>query len=129
MAKLADKPLTKKEAAIGVAASIYHYKWIAHSIGVSEDTLKRMRDDDPEFADRLNQERARFIDKNMRKARPEFLLESADREIFGARAKIELDTTNPIRMMVEKFGLDKIEGGDDGKDDGDVQVSSPEDAQ
>lgn len=120
---LAEKQAKQKELALGLAPTIFHYKWIARGAGITDDTLKKFRDEDPEFSEQLELERTRFIDKNMKRARPEFLLESADREIFGAKAKLEIGTTNPIRMMVEKFGLDKIEGGnDDGQETDESQT-------
>jgi len=127
--KLEEKQAKAKELSLAVASRIYHYKWIAASVGITEDTLKNYRDADKEFSDKLEVERSRFIENNMRKARPEFLLESADREIFGAKSKIEVEQRDPITLMIKKFGLDNIEGGeDDRENDGDVQESSPEHA-
>ena len=36
---LAEKQAEQKQLAIAVASSIYHYKWIAASVGISEDAL------------------------------------------------------------------------------------------
>jgi hypothetical protein len=129
---LAEKQAKIKELAVAVASRIYHYKWIAASVGISEKTIIEWRKADPNFESQLDQARAEFIDKNMKKARPEFLLESADRDIFGQKAKIEVEQRDPITLMIKKFGLDNIEksegGKDDGQNDGDVPVSSPENA-
>jgi len=40
-----------------------------------------------------------------------------------------VELRDPITLMIKKFGLDNIEGGeDDRENDGDVQESSPEHA-
>ena len=80
---ITDKKELTKNAALQIASSLYHYKWIAAAVMISEDTMKRYRDEDKEFADRLDQERARFIASNMKKARADFLLQTADRATFG----------------------------------------------
>jgi hypothetical protein len=100
---LAEKQAEQKQLAIAVASSIYHYKWIAASVGISEDALKIWRDSDKDFSDRLNQERSRFINKNMRKARPDFLLETADRETFGRKQEVAV-TGNAIQAIIDKYG-------------------------
>ena len=100
---LAEKQAEQKQLAIAVATSIYHYKWIAASVGISEDALKIWRDSDKDFSDRLNQERSRFINKNMRKARPDFLLETADRETFGRKQEVAV-TGNAIQAIIDKYG-------------------------
>jgi len=52
--------------------------------------LQRWREADPDFDGQLNQARSDFINKNMRKAKPEFLLETADREIFGRKEQVNV---------------------------------------
>jgi len=86
--KVAERQAEQKKLALAVATSIYHYKWIAASVGITEDALKMWRDADKEFSDNLEQSRSQFINKNMRKAKPDFLLETADREIFGRKQDI-----------------------------------------
>ena len=100
---LAEKQAETKKLAIAVATSIYHYKWIAASVGISERTLLDWRTDDKDFCDRLDQARAEFINKNMRKARPDFLLETADRETFGRKQEVAV-TGNAIQAIIDKYG-------------------------
>lgn len=80
--------LTKVEALIH-AESFYHYKLIARAAGITDETLKTYRDEDEEFSQQLEQARARFLNKNMRKARPEFLLERLEPEYFKLRQETE----------------------------------------
>lgn len=122
---LAEKHAKQKELALAVATSIYHYKWIAASIGISERTLENWRKDDKEFCDRLDQARAEFINKNMRKAKPDFLLQTADRETFGLKQEVELKG-NIVQDILKGYGL-KGES-DDRKIDDSINGSSQDQA-
>ena len=120
---LAEKQAKTKELAVSVAERIYHYKWVAASVGIGEKTMIEWRKADPDFDSRLDQARAVFISNNMRKARPEFLLESADRATFGQKAQLEMSSgDSPIQVLLKAYGIDPIkisEGeSDDRKDDG-----------
>jgi len=101
--KVAVRQAEQKTLAIAVATSIYHYKWIAASVGITEDALKMWRDADKDFSDRLEQSRSQFINKNMRKAKPDFLLETADRETFGRKQEVAV-TGNAIQAIIDKYG-------------------------
>lgn len=65
----------------------------------------------------------RNLDKDIKNA--QWYLERKKKDEFSPRTELGGTESNPIRMMIEKFGLDK-EDDDDRKDDGDVQVPSPE---
>lgn len=104
--KVAVRQAEQKQLAIAVATSIYHYKWIAASVGVDEKTITNWREADPDFSYQLDQARAEFINKNMRKARPDFLLETADRKTFGKQEKVELIIdTDPVAEILKAAGL------------------------
>ena len=103
ISKVAARQAEQKTLAIAVASSIYHYKWIAASVGIDEETFRRWRENDADFEGRLNQERSHFINKNMRKARPDFLLETADRETFGRKQEVAV-TGNAIQAIIDKYG-------------------------
>jgi hypothetical protein len=103
ISKVAARQAEQKTLAIAVASSIYHYKWIAASVGIDEETFRRWRENDADFEGRLNQERSHFINKNMRKARPDFLLETADRETFGRKQEVAV-TGNAIQEIIDKYG-------------------------
>lgn len=79
-----DDTKQAKAIAIGVAEQVYHYKLIARSVNRDEDTLLNWRKNDPVFSDRLQEARTRFLHKKMKIAKPEFLLERLEPEIFGA---------------------------------------------
>lgn len=90
--------LTKTQALIH-AESFYHYKLIARASGVSEDQLKRYRTDDKDFADELEQARTRFINKNMKRARPEFLLERLEPELFKERKELDANINGNVQFI------------------------------
>jgi hypothetical protein len=77
-----------KAAAIAAAETAYHYRIVARAIGRDEDTLIDWRKKDPEFSERLEEARFRFLNKQIRKAKPEFLLERLEPEIFKQRTDI-----------------------------------------
>ena len=117
--KVAVRQAEQKALAIAVATSIYHYKWIAASVGITEDALRIWREEDTDFSARLDQERSQFINKNMRKARPDFLLETADRETFGRKDKVDITLeTNPVAEILKAAGLTGGENANRSNDDG-----------
>lgn len=110
---LTDELKDQLEAA---AEAVFHYKYIAKLCGISHDALEDYRKLDEDLAFRLDQARARFIRNNMRKAKPEFLLQTSDRDVFGDRRTIVIE--NPQAILLEAYGV--TEGGKligEGEDD------------
>jgi hypothetical protein len=94
-----EKIAELKIAAIASAEVAYHYKIIANSIGYTEDALKMWRDEDQVFSDALEQGRSRFLAKQMKKARPEFLLERLEPEIFKQRTESDVKVEMPKPIL------------------------------
>lgn len=117
-----------KEQLVAAAEAVFHYKYTAKLCGISHDALEDYRKQDEDLAFRLDQARARFIKNNMRKAKPEFLLQTSDRETFGDRRTIVVE--NPQSVLLEAYGVTvdgKMmieEGEDDTKTDDPVSGSS-----
>ena len=82
MSKVEQRIAEQKERAIEYYGAMPVYKYAAAFAGVTEDTLKNWRDNDPSFSDRLKIAKAEFIRKHGGKAKPEFLLERLDRDTF-----------------------------------------------
>jgi hypothetical protein len=80
-----------KAIAVAAAETVYHYKLIGRAVGRSEDALRVWRDEDEDFSARLEQGRSRFIEKNMKAAKPEFLLERLEPELFKERKEEVVD--------------------------------------
>lgn len=128
---IVDKKAFAKQAAVGIASNLFHYRWIAAAVGITEDTLKNYRDEDKEFSEQLDQARAQFIAKNVKKARPEFLLQTADRATFGEQKKVIIEDS--MDRLLEAYGVTQDgklieEGGNDLKIDEPVQSSSQDQA-
>ncbi len=98
---LEEKQAQQKKACIVQGEFLYHYRLISRSVGISEDTLKIWRDNDTEFSEQLEQSRVRFIDKHMKQARPEFLLERLEPEIFKERKEVEANF-NEVELSAEQ---------------------------
>lgn len=92
-----------KEQILNSAKVIYHYKWIAASVGIAERTLENWRNEDKDFCGQLDQARSEFIRENLKRAKPDFKLETADREIFGRKQEVEV-TGNAIQAIIDKYG-------------------------
>lgn len=90
--------LTKTQALIH-AESFYHYKLIARASGITDDTIKKYRDEDPLFSEELEKARTRFLSKNMKKARPEFLLERLEPEMFKERKEVENNHSGEVSFV------------------------------
>lgn len=106
MAKLGDHEMTLEEKqailktqALIHAESMYHYKLIARATGITDETLKAYRDDDPDFSQQLEQARTRFLNKRMKVAKPEFLLERLEPELFKQRTEQELNHNGEVSFI------------------------------
>lgn len=115
-----------KERIIQSAEAIFHYKWVAKSVGIDEDTLLKYRKQDKDLSDRLEEARSRFIRDNLKRARPDFKLQTADREIFGDKKEVNV-TVNPVEELLKAYGI-KSEGDDDRQTDEDVPRPSESEA-
>lgn len=107
----------------------------ARYAGISKVTLYNYIEKVPEFMNEIQawqdepilkakRKVVQELDKDVKNA--QWYLERKKKDEFSQRTEVSGDGQNPIRMMIEKFGLDKMEGEDDREDDGDVQTSSPE---
>lgn len=103
-----------KDIAIAAAEMVYHYKLVARSVGRNEDTLINWRKNDSDFSDKLEEARHRFIQKQIKSARPEFLLERLEPDIFKERKAVEESGT--ITVVTRKYG-EAPEVKDDQPDD------------
>lgn len=104
------------------ARVIYHYKWIAKSVGIDEVTIHRWKNENKNFASQLEKARADFIRENLKRAKSEFKLETADREIFGNKQQIDV-SVNPVDELLKAYGIDP-EGVQNGGETNEI-VSDP----
>jgi hypothetical protein len=95
----AEKDKILKTQAIIHAESFYNYNLIARATGITEDTLKNWRDADLDFSGELEQSRTRFLNRRIKQAKPEFLLERLEPEIFKQRTETKTEVTLPTPIM------------------------------
>lgn len=88
-----------KSIAIAAAEVVYHYKLIARAVNRNEDSLLVWRNEDQEFSDAIEQGRHRFIEKNMKIARPEFLLERLEPELFKERKEQDINHNGQVEFV------------------------------
>lgn len=88
-----------KEAAIIQASLLYHYKLVARAIGKDEKTLINWRKDDEDFSSRIEQARSEFLRRNVKRSKPEFLLERLEPEVFGAKNDTNINITFPSPIL------------------------------
>lgn len=97
-----EKLARQKGSAILWAESLYAYKLIARAIGVTEQTLIDWRAADEQFNNDLEESRLKFISRNVKKAKPEFLLERLESEIFKERKETELIGNLGVAVSAEQ---------------------------
>jgi len=103
-------------------------KYAAMAIGRDEKTIIRWRNEDTDFANRVDQARSAWVRKKVNKTRAEFALERLEKDIFSEKKIIE-GGDNPIRILLQAYGIDpvKISEGeiDDGQNDGAIPEAPP----
>lgn len=90
-----EKREKQRADAIIWAENLYAYKLVARAVGLTEETLIDWRKKDKDFSDQLEVARTRFLNKQVRKAKPEFLLERLEPEQFKQR----MDVTSGDKPM------------------------------
>lgn len=81
--------------------NLYAYKLAARAVGIDEDTFKKWRNADQELSDAVEQARTRFLNKQVRKAKPEFLLERLEPEHFKQRMDVTSGDQPMTTALVE----------------------------
>jgi hypothetical protein len=106
-------------------------KYAAMAIGRDEKTIIRWRNEDTDFANRVDQARSAWVRKKVNKTRAEFALERLEKDIFSEKKIIE-GGDNPIRILLQAYGIDpvKISEGeiDDGQNDGAISEAPTSEA-
>ena len=80
-----DDRLPKKELYILYLEDVPKHKWACKAVGISDDTSKRWRDEDSDFADACEIALSSWVRRNVKKSSPEFQLERLLSEDFKER--------------------------------------------
>lgn len=81
--KKLDKNKEKKAQYVLYLESVPKHKFACMAIGITDQTSINWRKEDPEFLRQCEAAISKFVDKNLKKAKPEFQLERLLREDFG----------------------------------------------
>lgn len=93
---LPEKQARLKNGALLNAEIFYHYELIARATGITDDTLKKYRDEDEEFSEQLEMVRTQFIGKHIKRSKSEFILERLAPAYFKDRKELEVTLPKPI---------------------------------
>jgi hypothetical protein len=83
-----DDRLPKKQLYVLYLEDVPKHKWACKAVGISDDTSKRWRDEDPDFADACEIALSSWVRRNVKKSSPEFQLERLLAEDFKERKDI-----------------------------------------
>lgn len=84
-----DKNLPVKREYLLYLADVPKHKWASKAVRIDEDTSKRWRDADPDFADQCEQVLSEWVRKNLKKSKPEFQLERLLKDDFSEKKEVE----------------------------------------
>src|ERR1044072_3181204 len=83
-----DDRLHIKEMYLEYLEDIPVHKWASKYCRISEDTSKRWRDEDKEFADECEVRIYAFVRRTSKRAKPEFQLERLLKDDFAQRSEL-----------------------------------------
>jgi len=83
-----DDRLPKKQLYILYLEDVPKHKWACKAVGISDDTSKRWRDEDSDFADACEIALSSWVRRNVKKSSPEFQLERLLSEDFKERKDV-----------------------------------------
>lgn len=84
-----DERLEIKEKYLLYLEDVPKHKWACKAVKISEDTSKRWRDEDEDFADQCESRISAWVKKTLKKSRPEFQLERLMRDDFSEHSTVE----------------------------------------
>jgi len=93
---LKDKRLQIKESYLLYLEEVPKHKFACKAAKISEDTGKRWRDEDSDFADLCEAKIAIWVRKTLKRTKPEFQLERLLREDFSQRAEFTGSEGKPL---------------------------------
>lgn len=106
---LKGKRLKTKKEYLLYLSEVPRHKFACKAVKISEDTGKRWRDEDKDFADRCEASVAVWVRKTLKRTKPEFQLERLLREDFSPKAEIIEDGKEPISILGGTNGMTIIQ--------------------
>lgn len=96
---LKDKRFLIKEKYLLYLSEVPKHKFACKAVKISEDTGKRWRDEDQDFADECEAKISAWVRKTLKKTKPEFQLERLLREDFSQRSELTGEDNMPIQII------------------------------
>lgn len=94
-----DQRLPIKEKYLLYLEEVPKHKFACKAVKISEDTGKRWRDEDKDFADRCEEKISVWVRKTLKRTKPEFRLERLLRDDFAQRSEITGKDDFPIPIL------------------------------
>lgn len=91
-----DKKLSKKKQYLLYLSEVPKHKFACKAVKISEDTSKRWRDEDTDFADRCEASIAEWVRKTLKRTKSEFQLERLLRDDFSQRSELTGREGSPL---------------------------------
>lgn len=95
-----DKRLSIKEGYLLYLEEVPKHKFACKSVKISEDTGKRWRNEDQDFADLCEAKISEWVRKTLKRTKPEFQLERLLRDDFAQRSEITGDKDKPFPVPI-----------------------------
>lgn len=107
-----EKQQEKKQLILEYFSDVPIYRYAAMYAGINEDTLASWRKADPDFSERLEEEKSKWVRKKVLELKADWALERLEREIFAPPKQESIVTTvDPVMILLQKFGvMEAIEG-------------------
>lgn len=103
-----DRRLVTKKYYLLYLSEVPKHKFACKAVKISEDTGKRWRDEDKDFADQCEAAISEWVRKTLKKTKPEFQLERLLRNDFSERSEITGDEQRPIPILGELDIIKKL---------------------
>src|SRR3990167_9325638 len=94
-----DKRLPQKQAYLDYLEEVPVHKWASKAIKIDENTSKRWRDEDQDFADQCESRISSFVKSNVKRAKAEFKLERLLKDDFSPRQEITGADGQPFTII------------------------------
>lgn len=95
-----DKRLKTKKEYLLYIGEVPKHKFACKAVKISEDTGKRWRDEDTDFADLCEASIAVWVSKTLKRTKPEFQLERLLRNDFSQRSELTGKDNSPLPVPI-----------------------------
>jgi hypothetical protein len=95
-----DNRLPIKENYLLYLEEVPKHKFACKAVKISEDTGKRWRNEDQDFADLCEAKISEWVRKTLKRTRPEFQLERLLRDDFAPSSSLKVEEKSPLPVPI-----------------------------